>query len=148
MIESLNLEPVAEAGARKLLEAFPHIEFTSGRRSVRDQARAMSQNVVSNRRWIEQTYKASEASQALQNFVNANPHVTSAQAFEEAFATILEGFSSEQLTHLSKHLGGRAFDIKPTNKNAAEIKAMARSLAGVSKFLDREGGLVRWHVQF
>ena len=146
-IEQLNLEPVAEAGARKLKELFPHIDFTSGRRSLRDQARAMSQNVTLNNSWIYQTYTGSEAAISLQDYVDHHLNQT-AKHYEDAFTTILEKFSSDQLTRLSKHLGGQAFDIRPTTQDADAIKTTAHSLTGLTKFLDKEGGLVRWHLQF
>jgi hypothetical protein len=49
---------------------------------------------------------------------------------------------------VSKHLSGDAFDVQPVDINAEAIKATIRGLAGLDKFLDKEGGLVRWHAQF
>ena len=147
-VSNLNLEPVAEAGALKLKEAFPHIRFTSGRRTVRDQARAMSHNVVLNRKWIEQTYRVTDVSIALQKFVDEHPELKRAKELENGFVTVLESFSDEQVLDFSKHLSGMAFDIKPTWRDAKEIKEMVLTLEGLDKFIDREGGLVRWHVQF
>jgi hypothetical protein len=48
---------------------------------------------------------------------------------------------------ISKHLTGDAFDVQPVTKNADAIKKSMRNLPG-AKFLEKEGGLVRWHVQF
>jgi hypothetical protein len=60
----------------------------------------------------------------------------------------MDTFSQSELSRVSKHLSGEAFDVKPTTRNANEIKRYIRSLPGLTKFLEREGGLVRWHAQF
>jgi hypothetical protein len=52
------------------------------------------------------------------------------------------------LLKISRHSTGRAFDIRPVTENAAAIEADIRALPGLQKFLDREGGHVRWHAQF
>jgi hypothetical protein len=63
-IEELQLEPVAEQGARLLQQKHPNIEFTSGRRNVAQQAHAMASNIVSlhDRQWIRKTYKGNVSS--------------------------------------------------------------------------------------
>jgi hypothetical protein len=53
-----------------------------------------------------------------------------------------------ELVKISRHLTGKAFDVRPVTKNAAAIKADIRALSGLHKFLEKEGGLVRWHAQF
>ena len=52
------------------------------------------------------------------------------------------------LGRFSKHLSGEAFDVQPVEKDADAIKKTIRGLPGLDKFLDTEGGLVRWHAQF
>ena len=37
---------------------------------------------------------------------------------------------------------------KGFEKDAEAIKKTIRGLDGLDKFLDKEGGLVRWHAQF
>ena len=50
---------------------------------------------------------------------------------------------------MSKHLSGDAFDLRPVHgESEAAIRRTINSLPGLMKFLDREGGLERWHVQF
>jgi hypothetical protein len=49
---------------------------------------------------------------------------------------------------MSRHLSGDAFDVQPVEDNADAIKQTIRKLPGLQLFLDREGGLVRWHAQF
>ena len=43
---------------------------------------------------------------------------------------------------------GEAFDVQPVDKDADAIKKTIRGLDGLGKFLDSEGGLVRWHAEF
>lgn len=50
---------------------------------------------------------------------------------------------------LSKHFSGMAFDVQPVDGPAGDkIKAAIRKLPGLTRFLEKEGGLVRWHAQF
>jgi hypothetical protein len=49
---------------------------------------------------------------------------------------------------ISRHLTGRAFDVRPVMQNAEAIKADIRALPGLNKFLEKEAGHVRWHAQF
>src|SRR5437762_9104924 len=48
-IEELQLEPKAKAAATFLKNKYPQLNFTSGRRSIFQQAHAMAGNVVLNR---------------------------------------------------------------------------------------------------
>ena len=43
-------------------------------------------------------------------------------------------------------LSGLAFDVQPVTEDADAIKKSIRALAGLDKFLEMEGGLVRWHA--
>ena len=64
--------------------------------------------------------------------------------------SVINQFDDSELRKLSKHLSGDAFDVQPVTANAnqiiADMNALADSLGG--KFLSKEGGLVRWHIQF
>jgi hypothetical protein len=53
-----------------------------------------------------------------------------------------------KVAKLSKHLSGQAFDVQPVEADADKIKETIRGLSGLDKFLEKEGGLVRWHAQF
>ena len=148
-IEALNLRPTARAAAYWLKARHPEVVFTSGRRAPRDQARAMAQNVVHNRQWIVQTYRNSVAIRKLQFWVDTHPEATWAAAIEAGLYETMMGLSPKFLASISKHLSGDAFDVRPVPGPAGDrIKASCRALPGLQKFLDREGGLVRWHAQF
>jgi hypothetical protein len=147
-IEALDLAPTAKKGAYALKKVHPSVIFTSGRRNKRDQARAMSENVVLNRKWIEQTYAKTTASDRCQRWVDDNPDKTTQQEVEAGLASVIDALPDGELARLSKHLSGDAFDVQPVTEDAEKIKATIRSLPGLKVFLDMEGGLIRWHAQF
>lgn len=150
-IEELQLAPVAARAARLLKEKHPSVVFTSGRRNLTAQASAMASNIIGshNRKWISQTYASSAASRALQSWVDAHPQRITQAAIAAGLLETLRALSPEVAGQISKHLSGLAFDVQPVAGAAGEaIKATMRNLPGLKKFLDHEGGLVRWHVQF
>jgi hypothetical protein len=149
-IEVLDLRRRARKAAYALKKAHPAVSFTSGRRSKDEQASAMASNVVKNRKWIEQTYAKSSVRHACQRWVDDNPDKTTRAEIAEGLASVLHAATDSELAKLSKHLSGDAFDVQPVDKDAESIKTTIRSLLrpGRDRFLDKEGGLVRWHVQF
>ena len=144
-IEEMDLTPIAENAARILFAKHPTLEFTSGRRSKFQQAHAMANNVVKNRKWIGQTYLAGAK---LQRWVDTHPQAKTVDAITAGLAEVIQGMADEECNKISRHLTGRAFDVRPVTVNAAKIKADIRALPGLHKFLDKEGGLIRWHAQF
>jgi hypothetical protein len=146
-IEELNLTPVAENAARLLQQRYPQLEFTSGRRNVSQQARAMAWNIVKtgNPKWIAGTYKAAAK---LQQWVDAHPDAKSIDEIAAGLQTTMETMPEDELLKVSKHLTGKAFDIRPVVEGAAAIKDYIRTLPGLTIFLDKEAGVTRWHAQF
>jgi hypothetical protein len=147
-IEALDLAATARRAAYELKRAHPSVIFTSGRRNKRDQARAMSENVILNREWIEQTYAQTIARDCCQKWVDDNPDQTTQEQIEAGLASVIDALPDAELAKLSKHLSGEAFDVQPVTEDAERIKAAIRSLPGLKVFLDMEGGLIRWHAQF
>jgi hypothetical protein len=147
-IEALDLAKVAKEAAYALKKAHPSVKFTSGRRKKEDQARAMASNVVSNRKWIEQTYAKSDLRKSCQDWVDANPEKKTQAEIAAGLLSVFDAAEESALGGFSKHLSGEAFDVQPVDKDADEIKKTIRGLTGLGKFLDTEGGLVRWHAQF
>ena len=147
-IEALDLAVTARAAAYALKAAHPAVRFTSGRRNKADQARAMASNVVNNRKWIEETYAASDLRTALQKWVDDHPKVTKSAEVAAGLLGVLDAATEEAVGKFSKHLSGEAFDVQPVTLDAEAIKKTIRGLAGLGKFLETEGGLVRWHAQF
>jgi hypothetical protein len=148
-IEGLNLSDVARNAAYALKTQCPQVIFTSGRRDKHGQASAMAYNVVRNRNFIGETYH-SDAGAACQQWVDNNSDQQTQSEIAAGLEGVLNGLPDSQLAHLSKHLSGDAFDVQPVDlaQGGETIKQAIRGLTGLSKFLDSEGGLVRWHAQF
>jgi hypothetical protein len=142
-IDKLNLEPAVAQKALQLKHEAPGVVFTSGRRSVTDQARAMAQNVAKRRDFIQKTYVPSPGIHQLQQWVNSHPEATTVSEIAAGLEHVMNGLPQEQLLHISKHLTGHAFDVKPHSCTVSQIEALHPA-----KFLQHEAGLERWHVQF
>ena len=147
-IEALDLRGAAKKGAYALKKAHPAVTFTSGRRDRAEQASAMASNVVKNRKWIEETYYPTKVSKACQKWVDDNEESTTQDEIAAGLLSVLNDYTPEQLAVLSKHISGDAFDVQPVESDADAIKKTIRGLDGLDKFLEKEGGLVRWHAQF
>ena len=147
-IEVLKLSETAKAAAYALKKAHPSVVFTSGFRTKEDQARAMAGNVVSNRSWIKDTYIQSTARDKCQKWVDDHKDKKTKDEIAVGLESVMDDLTATELARLSKHLSGDAFDVQPVEKDADEIKKTIKSLPGLTKFLDKEGGLVRWHAQF
>ncbi|MGE5171705.1 MAG: hypothetical protein ACM3JC_15185, partial [Rudaea sp.] len=148
-IEALALRGRARIAAYALKKAHPAVLFTSGRRSLVDQARAMAQNVVKNRHWIAETYAASALSARCQRWLDINAKKTSQADVQQGLLEVLQDATDTERSYLSKHLSGDAFDVQPVTDDAEAIKRTLRKLVKPhGRFLDKEGGLVRWHAQF
>lgn len=145
----LGLVGSAAAGAHALERAFPGIVFTSGRRAIADQARAMARNVIQSRQWIAETYAASSEREALQGWLDRHAKADTIEEIAAGLTSVMASWAPERLAKLSSHFSGLAFDVRPeSSPRAARILAMIRGLPGLARFLEREGGLVRWHAQF
>src|SRR5260221_4740735 len=149
-IDALDLAPVARAAAQALKQQFPQVVFTSGRRDRAAQTHAMATNVVQNRNWIQQTYRDTPVRHALQGWVDAHPQATTVPVIAQGLLDTLNALPDDQVAQLSKHLTGQAFDVQPLadGSDATAIKTAIRNLAGLTLFLEKEGGLVRWHAEF
>lgn len=147
-IEALDLAVTARTAAYALKKAHPSVKFTSGRRDKADQADAMASNVVKNRKWIEQTYAKSDLRTQCQDWIDKNTDKATRADIAAGLLEVLNAADDAALGKLSKHLSGEAFDVQPVDKDAEAIKKTIRGLPGLDKFLDTEGGLVRWHAQF
>ena len=147
-IEALDLAETARNAAYALKKAHPSVQFTSGRRNKEEQALAMARNVVKNRKWIEQTYISSTLRTKCQQWVDNNPEKKTQAEITAGLVSVLNEAADADLGKFSKHLSGEAFDVQPVETGADAIKTTIRGLSGLSKFLESEGGLVRWHAQF
>ena len=146
-IEEMQLAPVAKEAATILKTKHPEVEFTSGRRDIHQQAHAMAGNIVvlHDRKFIGHTYLAGAK---LQAWVDSHPEAVTVDDITDGLEQTMNAMPEEELMKISRHLTGRAFDVRPVTANAEAIKADIRNLPGLHKFLDHEGGHVRWHAQF
>lgn len=147
----LGLIGNARKAAEEIKFLHPDVEFTSGRRTLTEQAHAMATNVVqAGRQWIAKTYKSSNVIMACQRWVDTSD----AKTVDEIAAGILAVFrryDDRELGKVSKHLTGQAFDVRPVAGLQGQlllmaVKSVVKKYGGV--FLENEGGLTRWHAQF
>jgi hypothetical protein len=146
-IADLGLVDYVQDAAAALLAAHPNVVFTSGRRSVKQQADAMAENVVQNRQYIVQTYAANPESRSLQQWVDDHPEATSKAAISTGLEDIMRDWTDAQKKTLSRHFSGQAFDVQPVDDGGA-IEETIRSLPNLRQFLESRGGLTRWHADF
>jgi len=163
-IEALGLAGTASLGTKgaayHLRAKFgTSIVFTSGHRDPTGQCNAMAGKIVAsrNRNWIQATYKhtstgalASPVSQALQNWVTANPQATTQAQIAAGLLSVCATFTSAQLGTLSKHLEtpAEAFDVHVIAGNTAipaYMTTLAKAMGGT--YLSSEGGVAVWHYQ-
>jgi hypothetical protein len=167
-IADLQLAPIAATGARMLKAEYGEaIQFVSGYRSLWEQAEAMAQNTLHCRTWIGDTYTRKgrpsyTIAQSLQRLVEAHPEWRTQEDLHRGLYEELDAIYEGHL--ISRHchaINGRpaslAFDLSPAQLETATGSlttvgcAVWRSLwalPGIDGVLRREGGLVRWHVQF
>lgn len=150
-ISQMKLSRVAREAAEQLQAACPWVVFTSGRRDLESQARAMAINTLHNRQWIGQTYLAAHR---LQQWVTDNPDAQTLERVSDGLYTTLLGMSDKEVSLVSRHLTGDAFDVRPMlqsglpTRYGAKILEAIQSLPGLHKFIAKEGGLDVWHAQF
>src|SRR4029453_18808630 len=102
-ISNLDLSGHAKSGAEALLAAHPDVVFTSGRRSVQQQAHAMARNVVGNRNWIRDTYTESPERYELQTWVDSHPDALTRGQITAGLRTVMNGWNDTRKVRLSRH---------------------------------------------
>lgn len=137
--------------AMDLKRSHPDVVFTDGLRMRADQARAMAKNIaLAGLSWVEKTYIDSEAKRAIVKWLKANPQYKSVDAIAIGLSDLMDTLTNDQLSALSKHFKGEAVDIQPVHGlTGVLLKQSIKHLCKKHglKFIKREGGLERWHVQ-
>lgn len=142
------LTPEAEEAAQAYLDMGGIL--LCGHRDIWGQAHAMAENIVKRaashdgaRDWIALTYKHGEF---LQGVVDAHPDATTIEDLTDILYAALEVMPSEQLMQISHHLlmPCPVFDGQP----GSVPDDLVQTLPGLTKFLPKEGGLPRCHVEF
>ena len=147
-IEQMRLAPIMEMRARELDLAFPGlITFTSGRRTVFDQAQAMAVNHLHDPlSYLKRTYvHASELLTALEMAASISSVSEVTQVFYEAMIR-------NPLLVQSPHLEGNAADLHPMEDSdgdptpdGQQVILWIKTCPDTVEFLTREGNLPRWH---
>lgn len=166
ILADLQLAPLAYAGAKSLVEEFGEaVHFTSGYRSLWDQARAMAANVAKKRTWIGETYVRKERpsyqiAQTLQQWIDTHPTLITVAALSTDIYSQLQqhpfGWNiSFHCTRINGLPAAHAFDLTPLENDSDEMTAIGqevwkriKKLPGLDAAVTREGGLSIWHVQF
>lgn len=152
-IDQMHLSRYAREGAEILQRECPFVIFTSGRRDLDAQAKAMAENVYLDRNFVHKVYRHGAAIHA---WVLENPQINTVDELHDGIYTFMLGMSDADLWTLSAHLTGDAFDVKPLVNSAGEPTLYGQKILSVmndlpnlsAKPLTREGSLVRWHCQF
>lgn len=158
-IEEMKLSPNAKRAAAAVRAAHPSAVFTSGRRDVYGQARAMAHNVVQHgSRWLE-IYKQREMVAKLQAWCQANlDKMASAKHVAGGFYNVLVTEFPGGLT-MFPHCRGDAFDLAyPMLENGHPDEAAADAICqtleslpaemGLQQVLRRERGVLVIHAAF
>lgn len=146
----MGLSGNALRAAIELISNFPQAKITSGRRTIAEQVSAMAENIVADRGWVAATYKPSKASGLCVQWCEQHPNATAGE-IRIGLGVVLRALPDVELSKLSKHLSGEAFDVRPIEGDAGKrVKSFLQMLAVKynGKFLEKEGNLVRWHIQF
>ena len=159
-IKEMKLSPNAQRAAELVLAAHPSVVFTSGRRDVRDQARAMAANTIRyGVEWLGQTYRNQEMVQQLEQWMEQNLEKTaSLPLMTEGFYAALVSGQAGQFAQFP-HCRGDAFDIQCPRfesgqideRETAAIKQTIERLPvklGLQLILTREGQHRVIHAQF
>lgn len=142
-IDALHLEPDVAQKALELKQKAAGVMFTSGRRSIEDQARAMAGNLAKDRGWMTKTYAASDTKRQLQSWLDDHPEATSRGDIADGLASVFHSLPAAQASRFSEHMTGRAFDIQPGSAPEAVVRAL-----DPVHFFTHEGGRTIWHVDF
>lgn len=148
---SPEFRPIVDA----LLAAVPSLKITSGRRTLTSQLEAMLANEAHAPGYIAKTYIPTPIIKWLVRKVKQDKNVKMTPARRALGYTfdIEDKFSHADQQRLSRHITGCAVDFQPGTpaEEAAIVKVLDEGavlkLLPRTKFLTREGGLSRWHIQ-
>ena len=145
-IQEMRLTSTAAQAALMVLKLHPEAVFTSGRRDIMDQARAMAQNAVRyGSGWLASTYKDQRIVNCLMTYMEENPEQCSnSQVLSQRFHEQLqEHFAADLLKF--PHVRGDAFDIQyPRLKNGLHDVSTADRIMATIRQLPEYGIPLEW----
>lgn len=148
-IEELDLDAIMKSRAEELRARCPWVIYTSGRRNLHDQARAMAQNHIADpQTYLTKTYRNGKV--FLAAIVDMAP--VDQRSVEKVSAAIRGVFQEQPDVLQWKHRDGTCVDIQPledafgepTEKGSAVV-SFIQNCPDTVLFIMREGGLRRWH---
>lgn len=159
-ISDMQLSPNAKRAAQMVLATHPGVIFTSGRRDLRGQARAMAENTIRHGLgWLNSTYKNKEMVQQLEDWMEANLDQTASKnQMTEGFYTTLVTLQAGRLAQFP-HCRGDAFDIQcprfaDGRVDESSVSILRRTIEalpvqlGLQLILTHEGSHRVIHAQF
>ena len=159
-LDEMRLSPNARYAAQLVLARHPSVVFTSGRRDVREQAKAMAANTLRyGVAWLGQTYKNRQMVEELESWMEQNLEKTaSLSMLAEGFYLTLQSTQAGQLSQFP-HCRGDAFDIqcpryadgRINEGETSAIRTVIETLpqeCGLQLILTREGQHRVIHAQF
>ena len=145
---SLDFSPEFRPVFDALMAAVPTLKVTSGRRTLTSQLEAMLVNEAQKPGYIAATYIQTPLIKWLIRKIKQDKNVMMSPARRALGYTfdIEDKFSHADQQRLSRHITGDAVDYQPGTP--AEEAAILKVLATMppTKFLTKEGPLVRWHI--
>lgn len=145
-IQEMRLNPFAEQAARLVKERHPDAIFTSGRRDLMDQARAMAQNAVAfGATWLNDTYKNKRIVNHLMTYMEENPELCrdSKVLGHHFYEQLQEHFAAEY--EKFPHLRGDAFDIRyPRLRNGLYDRPSGDQIMQTIRSLPERGIPLEW----
>lgn len=148
-IEALELDPIMRSRAEELRARCPWVVYTSGRRDVAAQARAMAQNHLADpQTYLTSTYRNGKV--FLASIVEMAP--VDQRSVEKVADAIRAVFEEQPDALVWKHRDGTCVDIQPLEDAFGEPTERGRAVVAYIQqcpdtvlFIRREGGLRRWH---
>lgn len=148
-IEELDLDAIMKSRAEELRARCPWVIYTSGRRNLYDQARAMAQNHIADpQAYLRKTYR--NGKMFLAAIVDMAP--VDQRSVEKVAAAIRGVFTEHPDVLRWKHRDGTCVDIQPMEDAFGEPTEKGRAVVSFIQncpdtvlFIMREGGLRRWH---
>lgn len=148
-IEELDLDAIMKSRAEELRARCPWVIYTSGRRNLYDQARAMAQNHIADpQAYLRKTYR--NGKMFLAAIVDMAP--VDQRSVEKVTAAIRGVFEEQPDVLQWKHRDGTCVDIQPLEDafgdptlKGQEVMRFIQNCPDTVLFIMREGGLRRWH---
>ncbi len=127
-ITSLDLESDVADAARELKSQCPTVRFTSGRRSLEEDARAVAHNIVGNRNYMD-IFANSSSKTTIKTYVDAHKDADEDE-LTKGIAELMGKMTATQRSWIAPHQSGRAFDVgagscsKETIQSALAVKPL------------------------